>query len=53
MPVKLTITHPGLIWQPTWAHLRELHAAVKQSAEPLLWGAYSNYSFDQQEVKLK
>ncbi|KAL6840152.1 hypothetical protein ACP4OV_029962 [Aristida adscensionis] len=39
----------GLIWQPTWGHLRELHAAVKQSAEPLLWGAYSNYSFGQQQ----
>ncbi|RLN24735.1 beta-galactosidase 7-like isoform X2 [Panicum miliaceum] len=39
----------GLIWQPTWAHLRELHAAVKQSAEPLLWGAYSNHSFGQQQ----
>ncbi|KAL5673210.1 hypothetical protein ACJX0J_017516, partial [Zea mays] len=39
----------GLIWQPTWAHLRELHAAVKQSAETLLWGAYSNHSFGQQQ----
>ncbi|CAL4953450.1 unnamed protein product [Urochloa decumbens] len=39
----------GLIWQPTWAHLRELHAAVKQSAEPLLWGTYSNHSFGQQQ----
>lgn len=39
----------GLIWQPTWTLLRELHAAVKQSEEPLLWGAYSNYSFGQQQ----
>nr|CAB3474963.1 unnamed protein product [Digitaria exilis] len=39
----------GLIWQPTWAHLRELHAAVKQSAEPLLWGEYSNHSFGPQQ----
>ncbi|TVU36335.1 hypothetical protein EJB05_18267 [Eragrostis curvula] len=42
----------GLIWQPTWAHLRELHAAVKQCAEPLLWGTYSNYSFGQQEAHI-
>jgi hypothetical protein len=45
-------THTGLIWQSTWSHLRELHAAVKQSEEPLLSGSYSNYSFgEQQEVK--
>lgn len=34
----------GLIWQPTWAHLKELHAAVKQSAQPLLYGTYSSSS---------
>lgn len=52
--MEVTNIHPGLIWQPTWAHLRELHAAVKQSAETLLWGAYSNHSFgQQQEVKLE
>ncbi|PNT73291.1 hypothetical protein BRADI_2g56597v3 [Brachypodium distachyon] len=39
----------GLIWQSTWSHLRELHAAVKQSEEPLLSGAYTNYSFGQQQ----
>uniref|UniRef100_M8BLQ5 Beta-galactosidase n=1 Tax=Aegilops tauschii TaxID=37682 RepID=M8BLQ5_AEGTA len=38
-----------LIWQSTWSHLRELHAAVKQSEEPLLSGAYSNYSFGEQQ----
>jgi hypothetical protein len=32
----------GLVWQPTWAHLKELHAAVKQAAQPLLYGTYSN-----------
>jgi hypothetical protein len=43
----------GLIWQPTWGHLRELHCAVKQSSEPLLFGSYSNFSLgQQQEVKL-
>ncbi|CAL4908342.1 unnamed protein product [Urochloa decumbens] len=39
----------GLIWQPTWGHLRELHAAVKQSSEPLLFGTYSNFSLDQEQ----
>ncbi|XP_062179260.1 beta-galactosidase 7-like [Phragmites australis] len=39
----------GLIWQPTWGHLRELHAAVKQSSEPLLFGTYSNFSLDKKQ----
>uniref|UniRef100_A0ACD5VVP2 Uncharacterized protein n=1 Tax=Avena sativa TaxID=4498 RepID=A0ACD5VVP2_AVESA len=39
----------GLVWQSTWSHLRELHAAVKQSEEPLLSGSYSNYSFGEQQ----
>ncbi|CAN6355088.1 unnamed protein product [Urochloa humidicola] len=39
----------GLIWQPTWGHLRELHAAVKQSSEPLLFGTYSNFSLGQEQ----
>ncbi|KAJ3707737.1 hypothetical protein LUZ61_011442 [Rhynchospora tenuis] len=34
----------GLVWQPTWAHLKELHAAVKQSSQSLLYGTYSNFS---------
>ncbi|KAF3335489.1 Beta-galactosidase 6 [Carex littledalei] len=34
----------GLVWQPTWAHLKQLHATVKQSARPLLYGTYSNLS---------
>ncbi|WOL16069.1 beta-galactosidase 7 isoform X1 [Canna indica] len=34
----------GLIWLPTWGHLRELHAAIKQSRKPLLSGTYTNYS---------
>ncbi|PKA64759.1 Beta-galactosidase 16 [Apostasia shenzhenica] len=32
----------GLIWQPKWAHLRDLHAAVKLNSEPLLKGKYTN-----------
>ncbi|KAL6619204.1 hypothetical protein ACP70R_034343 [Stipagrostis hirtigluma subsp. patula] len=41
----------GLIWQPTWGHLRELHAAIKQSSEPILFGTYSNFSLgEEQEV---
>nr|CAB3461394.1 unnamed protein product [Digitaria exilis] len=39
----------GLIWQPTWGHLRELHAAVKQSSEPLLFGTYSNFSLGEEQ----
>ncbi|OEL22172.1 Beta-galactosidase 7 [Dichanthelium oligosanthes] len=39
----------GLIWQPTWGHLRELHAAVKQSSEPLLFGKYSGFSLGQEQ----
>ncbi|PUZ65878.1 hypothetical protein GQ55_3G260700 [Panicum hallii var. hallii] len=39
----------GLIWQPTWGHLRELHTAVKQSSKPLLFGTYSNFSLGQEQ----
>uniref|UniRef100_A0ACD5T929 Uncharacterized protein n=1 Tax=Avena sativa TaxID=4498 RepID=A0ACD5T929_AVESA len=39
----------GLIWQPTWGHLRELHAAVKLSSEPLMFGRYSNISLGQEQ----
>ncbi|CAL4893696.1 unnamed protein product [Urochloa decumbens] len=39
----------GLVWQPTWGHLRELHAAVKQSTEPLLFGKYSSFSLGQEQ----
>ncbi|KAL6317789.1 hypothetical protein AAG906_030543 [Vitis piasezkii] len=34
----------GLIQQPTWGHLKELHAAVKLCSETLLQGAQSNLS---------
>ncbi|TVU19482.1 hypothetical protein EJB05_35633 [Eragrostis curvula] len=37
----------GMIWRPTWGHLRELHAAIKMSSEPLLSGTYSNFSLGQ------
>ncbi|KAE8777557.1 Beta-galactosidase 7 [Hordeum vulgare] len=36
------------LWTENWTS-RELHAAVKQSEEPLLSGAYSNYSFGEQQ----
>ncbi|RLN28712.1 beta-galactosidase 7-like [Panicum miliaceum] len=39
----------GLIWQPTCGHLRELHAAVKQSSEPLLFGKYSSFLLGQEQ----
>ncbi|CAL9207658.1 unnamed protein product [Musa hybrid cultivar] len=34
----------GLIWLPTWGHLRELHAVIKLCQEALLWGRYTCYS---------
>lgn len=34
----------GLIRQPTWGHLKELHAAVKLCSETLLQGSQSNLS---------
>ncbi|XP_043703285.1 beta-galactosidase 6-like [Telopea speciosissima] len=34
----------GLIRQPKWGHLKELHAAVKLCSTPLLWGTYTNFS---------
>nr|XP_018676451.1 PREDICTED: beta-galactosidase 7 isoform X1 [Musa acuminata subsp. malaccensis] len=34
----------GLIWLPTWGHLRELHAVIKLCQEALLWGRYTYYS---------
>jgi hypothetical protein len=43
------LTATGLIWQPTWGHLRELHAAVKQSLEPLLFGQYSSFLLGQEQ----
>ncbi|XP_034586051.1 beta-galactosidase 7 isoform X2 [Setaria viridis] len=46
---KFNESYPGLIWQPTWGHLRELHTAVKQSSEPLLFGTYSNFSLGQEQ----
>ncbi|KAI0531014.1 hypothetical protein KFK09_000563 [Dendrobium nobile] len=34
----------GLIWQPKWAHLKELHAAIKLNSEALLNGKYITFS---------
>ncbi|KAK1322784.1 Beta-galactosidase 16 [Acorus calamus] len=39
----------GLIRQPKWGHLRELHIAIKQGAEPLLSGTPTNFSLGQQQ----
>ncbi|VAH07686.1 unnamed protein product [Triticum turgidum subsp. durum] len=39
----------GLIWRPTWGHLKELHAAVNLSSEPLLFGTYSSFSLGQEQ----
>ncbi|XP_077213409.1 beta-galactosidase 6-like [Tasmannia lanceolata] len=37
----------GMIRQPKWGHLKELHAAIKLGSETLLWGAPSNFSLGQ------
>ncbi|XP_022954831.1 beta-galactosidase 16-like [Cucurbita moschata] len=34
----------GLIREPKWSHLKELHAAVKLCSKPLLYGTKSNIS---------
>ncbi|XP_042491413.1 beta-galactosidase 6 isoform X2 [Macadamia integrifolia] len=34
----------GLIRQPKWGHLKELHAAIKLCSTPLLLGTYTNLS---------
>ncbi|XP_038885234.1 beta-galactosidase 16 isoform X2 [Benincasa hispida] len=37
----------GLIREPKWGHLKELHAAVKLCSTPLLTGTKSNFSLGQ------
>ncbi|XP_077213030.1 beta-galactosidase 16-like [Tasmannia lanceolata] len=37
----------GMVRQPTWGHLKELHAAIKLCSETLLWGTPSNFSLGQ------
>ncbi|KAJ9167194.1 hypothetical protein P3X46_021862 [Hevea brasiliensis] len=39
----------GLISQPKWGHLKELHAAIKLSLTPLLSGVQMNISLGQQQ----
>lgn len=42
----------GLIRQPKWGHLKELHAAIKLSSKPLLSGALTKLSLGgKQEVR--
>lgn len=43
----------GLIRQPKWGHLRELHATIKACSKTLLFGKQKNFSLGQsQEVNL-
>ncbi|XVF61087.1 hypothetical protein PTKIN_Ptkin08bG0101200 [Pterospermum kingtungense] len=37
----------GLLRQPKWGHLKELHAAIKNRSTPLLQGVQSNFSIGQ------
>ncbi|GMY12560.1 beta-galactosidase 6-like isoform X2 [Fagus crenata] len=39
----------GLIRQPKWGHLKELHATIKLCSTTLLQGARTNYSLGQQQ----
>ncbi|CAJ1937761.1 unnamed protein product [Sphenostylis stenocarpa] len=39
----------GLLRQPKWGHLRELHAAIKSCSTTLLEGKKSNFSLGQQQ----
>lgn len=42
----------GLLRQPKWGHLKELHAVIKNCSTPLLQGVQSNFSIGQfQQVK--
>ncbi|KAL4183221.1 hypothetical protein AMTRI_Chr11g97120 [Amborella trichopoda] len=43
----------GMIRQPKWGHLKELHAAIKNFSEPLLSGKITNFSLGQlQEARI-
>ncbi|XP_020261943.1 beta-galactosidase 7-like [Asparagus officinalis] len=37
----------GLIRQPKWGHLKELHSVIKESSDTLLFGAYSSSQLGQ------
>ncbi|KAK9291537.1 hypothetical protein L1049_019485 [Liquidambar formosana] len=37
----------GLIRQPKWGHLKELHAAIKLGSDPLLSGEFNTFSLGQ------
>ena len=52
---KVVINNPqlliilGLLRQPKWGHLKELHAAIKLCFTTLLQGARTNFSLGQQQ----
>ncbi|XP_043720717.1 beta-galactosidase 6-like [Telopea speciosissima] len=39
----------GLIRQPKWGHLKELHAAIKLCSTPLIFGTYTNFSLGESQ----
>lgn len=43
----------GLIKQPKWGHLKDLHAAVKSCSEPLLYGTQTTLSLGSQQQVIK
>ncbi|XVF63364.1 hypothetical protein PTKIN_Ptkin09bG0081900 [Pterospermum kingtungense] len=40
----------GLIRQPKWGHLKELHAAIQSCSNPILYGTQSTLSLGQQQM---
>ncbi len=43
----------GLIRQPKWGHLKELHAAIELSLSPLLSGAHTVFPLGElQQVRI-
>lgn len=51
--IEISTKFLGLIRQPKWGHLKELHAAIKLCSETLLYGVPSNFSLGVlQEVRI-
>ncbi|RDY08363.1 Beta-galactosidase 16 [Mucuna pruriens] len=40
----------GLVRQPKWGHLKELHAAIKSCSQPLLYGTQTSFSLGSQQT---
>ncbi|KAH7568266.1 hypothetical protein JRO89_XS07G0268700 [Xanthoceras sorbifolium] len=49
LPFGQRITLLGMIWQPKWGHLKELHAAIKLCSKPLLYGLPTTTSLGEKQ----